>query len=104
MKHSELKKQFVTSLRGVSDGKHSIHTLFSDWLEIAAIALHQLPYQSGDLDKDSTFESFEKSYLERIKPYSREELSSRNCCTSPCSPTISGMATFWVKLPQRQSC
>lgn len=49
MKHSELKKQFVTSLRGVSDGRHSIHTLFSDWLEIAAIALHQLPYQSGDL-------------------------------------------------------
>ncbi|MEO0644726.1 MAG: N-6 DNA methylase [Cyanobacteria bacterium J06650_10] len=75
MKHSELKKQFVTSLRGVSDGRHSIHTLFSDWLEIAAIALHQLPYQSGDLDKDNTFESFEKSYLERIKPYSREELN-----------------------------
>ncbi|MEO0808383.1 MAG: N-6 DNA methylase [Cyanobacteria bacterium J06643_4] len=76
MKYSELKKQFIASLRGVGKGRRSLHTLFSDWLEIAAIALHQLPYQSGDLAKDSAFESFEKNYLERIKPYSREELNA----------------------------
>ena len=75
MKYSELKKQFVASLRGAGGGRRSLHLLFSDWLEIAAIALHQLPYQSGDLDNDSTFESFEQSYLERIKTYNREELN-----------------------------
>lgn len=76
MKYSELKKQFVGSIQGISGGRHSLHTLFSDWLEIAAIALHQLPYQSGDSPKDNAFDSLEQSYLERIKPYSREDLNA----------------------------
>ena len=52
----------------------SPHRTFSDWLEIAAISLHQLPYHSGELAKDDDFERLEQRYLERIKPYRQDEL------------------------------
>lgn len=76
MRHSELKKLFITALKGISSGRRSLHALFSDWLEIAAITLHQLPYQSGELSKDDAFELLEQSYLERINPYRPSELNS----------------------------
>ena len=54
----------------------SPHRVFSDWLEIAAISLHQLPYHSGELAKDDDFARLEALYLEHIKPYSKDELNT----------------------------
>ena len=54
----------------------SPHRTFSDWLEIAAITLHQLPYHSGELAKDNAYEVLEAQYLEQVKAYKREELNS----------------------------
>lgn len=68
------KKEFLSKLQGLSQSR-SLHRIFSDWLEIAAIYLHQLPYNSGDLEKDVAFERLEQLYLERIKPYNRDELA-----------------------------
>ena len=73
MHHSQ-RKLFLSKLQNLSHSR-SPHRTFSDWLEIAAIALHQLPYQSGELTKDAAFESMEQRYLEQIKPYSRDELT-----------------------------
>ena len=53
----------------------SLHRTFSDWLEIAAIAMHQLPYISGELEKGDKFEQLEAQYMERIQPYSQDELT-----------------------------
>ena len=68
------KKPFLSKLQGLSHSR-SPHRTFSDWLEIAAIALHQLPYQSGELARDAAFETLEQQYMEAIKPYSRDELT-----------------------------
>ena len=67
------KKEFIKKLQGLSQSR-SAHQVFSDWLEIAAISMHQLPYHSGDLARDNTFERLEQSYMRSIKPYGREEL------------------------------
>ena len=67
------KKEFIKKLKGLSQSR-SAHQVFSDWLEIAAISMHQLPYHSGDLARDNTFERLEQSYMRSIKPYGREEL------------------------------
>ena len=75
MHPTEIKKQFSSKLKSLS-GSRSPHQVFSDWLEIAAIALHQLPYQSGELPKDNAYEALEAQYLERVKAYKREELNS----------------------------
>ncbi len=71
--HSQ-KKLFLSKLQSLSHS-HSSHRIFSDWLEIGAIALHQLPYQSGELAKDAAFERLEQHYMEAIKPYARDELT-----------------------------
>ena len=68
------KKPFLSKLRSLSHS-HSSHRIFSDWLEIGAISLHQLPYHSGELAKDAAFERLEQRYMEAIKPYSRDELT-----------------------------
>ena len=68
------KKEFFKKLQGLSRSR-SPHRVFSDWLEIAAISMHQLPYHSGDLARDDTFERLEQSYMRSIKPYGREELT-----------------------------
>ena len=67
------RKQFLKQLHSISQSR-SPHRTFSDWLEIAAISLHQLPYYSGELAKDDDFERLEQRYLERIKPYRQDEL------------------------------
>lgn len=68
-----LKKEFVRALQDISH-RHQTRTVFSDWLEIAAITLHQLPYNSEELPKDKSFEAVEAQYFQAIKPYDRETL------------------------------
>ena len=68
------KKPFLSKLRSLSHS-HSSHRIFSDWLEIGAISLHQLPYHSGELAKDAAFERLEQRYMEAIKLYTKDELT-----------------------------
>lgn len=68
------KKEFLSKLQGLSRSR-SIHNTFSDWLEIAALSMHQLPYHSGGLEKDVAFERLEAGYMERIKTYDKDELT-----------------------------
>ncbi|MEM9804023.1 MAG: N-6 DNA methylase [Cyanobacteria bacterium P01_D01_bin.56] len=72
--YDTLKKNYVKILKQLSPHRHK-WDIFSDWLEIAAISMHQLPYQSGELERDTAFETYEAKYMEAIKRYSREELS-----------------------------
>lgn len=37
--------------------------------------MHQSPYHSGVLENDAAFDKLESAYMERIKPYTREELN-----------------------------
>ena len=75
MHPTEIKKKLSAKLKSLS-GSRSPHRVFSDWLEIAALTLHQLPYHSGELAKDAAFEAIEEQYLKRIKAYKGDELSS----------------------------
>lgn len=61
MHPAKIKQQFSSKLKSLSDSR-SPHRVFSDWLEIAAITLHQLPYHSGELAKDAAFETLEAQY------------------------------------------
>jgi len=72
--NNDNKKQFLKKLQALSQSR-SAHRVFSDWLEIAALTLHQLPYHSQELERDIAFENLEQCYLERIKPYNRNELN-----------------------------
>ena len=72
---SLLSKEFVKTLNSISQSR-SKGNVFSAWLEIAAITLHQLPYHSCDCPKDETFETLEATYLDRIKEYSRDEVAA----------------------------
>ena len=74
MHPTKIKQQFGSRLKSLS-ASQSAHSVFSDWLEIAAITLHQLPYHSGELEKDTAFETLEAQYMERVKAYSREKLN-----------------------------
>ncbi len=74
MNRSKIKQQFSSKLKSLS-GSRSPHRVFSDWLEIAALTLHQLPYHSGELIRDAAFETIEAQYLERIKAYKGDELN-----------------------------
>lgn len=67
------KKQFLSKLKRLSHSR-SMHRLFSDWLEVAAISIHQLPYHSGELPKDESFDLLEADYLKTIEPYNKDEL------------------------------
>ena len=70
----DTKKQFLSKLQGLSYSRSS-HQIFSDWLEIAALTLHQLPYHSGELVRDAAFNTLEVQYMKHIKPYRLDELS-----------------------------
>lgn len=37
--------------------------------------MHQMPYHSGDIEKDEAFKTLETQYLKAVKSYSREELN-----------------------------
>lgn len=71
---AQLKKDFVNTLHSIKPGRES-YGVFSDWLEIAAITLHQVPYQAGDFPKDETYERLEAKYMETIEGYSRDDLN-----------------------------
>jgi hypothetical protein len=68
----QLKTEFIQTLHSFSHS-HNQSNVFSDWLEMAAITLHQLPYHSGDFPKDETFAALEAKYAEREKRYTPEE-------------------------------
>ena len=68
----QLKTEFIQTLHSFSHS-HNQSTVFSDWLEMAAISLHQLPYHNGDFLKDETFASLEAKYAERENRYIPEE-------------------------------
>ena len=70
---AHLKQAFVKTLNGL-DTSRERHRLFSDWLEITALTLHQLHYHSKQLPKDDTFQQFEEKYLEAIKGYNHDQL------------------------------
>lgn len=63
-----LKNEFVKILKEISRYRDK-RQVFNDWLEVAALTLHQLPYHSGDLPKDTAFDQIEAQYLESIKGY-----------------------------------
>ena len=72
----QLKKDFTTTLNKLSHSRHP-STVFSDWLEVTAICLHQTPYEAGDFSKDDDdYQRLERSYLETVKGYSGEDLNS----------------------------
>lgn len=71
---SSLQKEFVKTFNSICHSR-SKGSVFSDWLEIAAVTMHQLPYHSDDFPKDDTFNALEAKYMERIKGYSSEKLN-----------------------------
>ena len=71
---SSLEREFTQAFDSLCRSR-SPDRVFSDWLEVTAITLHQLPYHNGDFPKtDAAFIELEARYMERIKGYSREEL------------------------------
>ncbi|MEM9138085.1 MAG: N-6 DNA methylase [Cyanobacteria bacterium P01_F01_bin.42] len=73
MSVQEYETRFIKTLNGLCGSRHKWQ-VFSDFLELAAIAQHNAPYTVGDFPKDETYEALEAQYLERAKRYSREEL------------------------------
>ncbi|WP_099076678.1 N-6 DNA methylase [Nostoc linckia] len=86
---NSLKKDFI---KGFSDLTRSRSTgaVFSDWLEIVAVSMRQLPFQAGELPKDADFQTYEDKYLAVAKRYSTEELNRMS--------EIMGMAIVALKL------
>lgn len=69
-----VKKEFEDTIHALSYSK-DLGTIFSDWLEVAAISVRQIPFHAGELPKDETYQEFEAQYLEVAGRYSREELN-----------------------------
>ena len=69
-----ITKDFEKILNNLSYSKNR-GKIFSDWLEIAAITLRQMPFNAGELPKDETYQQYEQQYLESIRPYDRQELT-----------------------------
>lgn len=67
-------KDFENVIKSLSYSKDR-GTIFSDWLEIAAISVRQIPFHAGELPKDETYQEFENKYLEVAGRYNREELN-----------------------------
>lgn len=72
---ADYSKEFIRILEGFRY-KHNMRELFSDWLEIAACAIHQEPYHLGLVMPDEVFHAVEAQYMEAIKRYGREELDT----------------------------
>ncbi|MEM9235088.1 MAG: N-6 DNA methylase, partial [Pseudomonadota bacterium] len=77
----DYKKLFVNELDWFSARGHTPWQVFGDFLELGAIALHQLPYNAGDFPKGETFQHYESQYLERSGRYSRDELTRISAMT-----------------------
>ncbi|MBD2093223.1 N-6 DNA methylase [Microcoleus sp. FACHB-1515] len=68
------KQMFIKTFKEICGSGASRHRIFSDWLECAAIALHQLPYHAQEFEKDKAYHRLEQIYLDRIQPYKLEQL------------------------------
>ncbi|MBE9117240.1 N-6 DNA methylase [Lusitaniella coriacea LEGE 07157] len=55
--------------------RRSDSTVFQDWVEVAAICLHQTPCNQGILPKDAKYEELEARYMEFVLKYKREGLT-----------------------------
>lgn len=53
--------------------KHGWHRLFEQFVEIAALTIHQHPYQFGMVEKDEDYERIEEAYLAAIAAFEKEE-------------------------------
>lgn len=70
-------RDYSKEFRKVFDGlcrRHSWHTVFQDFMEMAACTMHQAPYHNRTLERDADFERVEQRYMEAQKRYQREEL------------------------------
>src|SRR5437868_2451902 len=47
---------------------------FSDFIEIAALTIHQAPYHAGLLEKDAEYDRTEQAYMTAIQRFDKEEL------------------------------
>lgn len=71
MNHTHDFKKIIQSFH-----HHHTYQLFTDWLEIAACAIHQEPYHLGFLPHDQDFATVEAHYMTAVKKYKREELDA----------------------------
>jgi hypothetical protein len=71
--YATCKAEFVKKLNSIAYSKRS-YELFRDWLEMSAIACHQMPYLSGDLERDQTFDDLKAQYKKLEVQYKPEEL------------------------------
>jgi N-6 DNA Methylase len=66
-------KEFNKAFEGLSHG-HNRGRVFSDFVEIAALTVHQAPYHAGAFARDEAFEKIERSYLDAINRYDTSEI------------------------------
>ncbi|MEM7132086.1 MAG: N-6 DNA methylase [Chloroflexota bacterium] len=72
---NQYSKDFINILEGFRY-QHGIREVFSDWVEVAACAIHQEPYHLGLVIRDETFDIVEAQYMEAVKKYNKEELNA----------------------------
>lgn len=53
--------------------KHGWHRLFEQFAEIAALTIHQHPYQFGMVEKDDDYQRIEEAYLAEIAKFEKDE-------------------------------
>jgi hypothetical protein len=72
----DYRRLFLSLLQDVSNLEgHRLYRCFSDWLEICAICMHQLPYIKSEFTKDSLYKQYEQQYLDRIRSYTPASLN-----------------------------
>lgn len=71
----DYRQEFKKIIEGFGYSR-SIREVFTDWLDIAACAIHQEPYHLGLVPRDGDFDKMEAQYLAAVKKYSREELDA----------------------------
>lgn len=65
------EEKFIRKIEGLGYGLNTLN-LFQDFLEIAALSLHQQPYHCGLVKKDEDYERIEAEYMGRICKYKPE--------------------------------
>lgn len=85
-----VKKDFEQVIKSLSYSKDK-GTIFSDWLEMAAIAVRQMPFNAGELPKDKIYQDYEQKYLDVAGRYGREELNQFARLTAL---SIEGISTY----------
>lgn len=72
--NEQLKRDFRQRFDKLCDHR-SDYTVFQDWVEVAAISLHQAPCNQGILPKDAKYEKIEARYMSFVPKYDREGLT-----------------------------